>query len=135
MKTILIFCLAFVVRTNAAAQKYYGHPYYHSRVHTSIGIGLGYPYYSYYPPFYYPYYYGVPFYSRPTKLEREVADIKADYQDKIHSARHDKALSHSEKKNEIQKIKEERDMAIHDAEYNYHRNKSNVNDSSKPPQI
>ncbi len=70
----------------------------------------------------------------PTKLEREIADIKADYQDKIWSARHDTSLSPSEKKSEVHRLKNERDMAVHDAEYNYHKKKSNVNDSSKPAQ-
>lgn len=131
MKTILVFCFAFVITTSAAAQKYYGHPYYHPRAHTYVGIGLGFPYYSY-PPFYYPYYYGSPFYTRPTKLEREIADIKSDYQDKIWSARHDKSLTHSERKSEVHRLKAERDTALRDAEYNYHKKKNNVNDSTKP---
>ena len=133
MKTILAFCLAFVIKTNAAAQKYYGHPYYHPRIHTYVGIGLGYPYYSYYPPFYYPYY-ARPFYTKPTKLEREVTDIKADYKNKIWTARHDTSLSHPEKKNEVHRLKSERNTAIRDAEHNYHKKKSLINDSSKQAQ-
>jgi len=118
MKTILMFCLAFVITTGALAQKYIRHPYPQPRVHTSISLGLG--YYPYYSPFYQPYY-GVPLYTRPTRLEKEIADIKADYNDRIWSAKHDNSLSKSERKNEIRRLKTERDRAIRDAEYNYHR--------------
>jgi hypothetical protein len=119
MKTILMLCAAFVITASASAQKTGSYRYPQSRVHTSIGVGIGSPYYS---PFYRPYpYYGTPIYSRPTRLENEIADIKADYNDRIWSAKHDKFLSKSERKNEIRRLKSERDRAIRDAEYNYHR--------------
>jgi hypothetical protein len=123
MKTILMFCLAFVITIGASAQKYSRRPYIYTqpRVHTSISVGIGSPS-PYYSPFYRPYpYYGTPIYSRPTRLENEIADIKADYNDRIWSAKHDKSLSKSERKNEIRQLKAERDRAIRDAEYNYHR--------------
>jgi hypothetical protein len=122
MKTILMFCLAFVITASASAQKYSRHPSYpQPRVHTSISVGIGSGgYYPYYSPFYQPYY-GTPIYTRPTRLENEIADIKADYNDRIWSAKHDNSLSKSERKNEVRRLKTERDRAIRDAEYNYHR--------------
>src|SRR4030095_566011 len=119
MKTILMLCAAFVITASASAQKSSRYRYPPSRVHTSISVGIGSPYYS---PFYRPYpYYGTPIYSRPTRLENEISDIKDDYNDMISSAQHDKFLSKSERKNEVRRLKSERDRAIRDAEYNYHR--------------
>lgn len=120
MKTILVFCLAFVIATGASAQKYIRHPYPQPRVHTSISLGIGSGYYPYYSSFYQPYY-GTPIYTRPSRLENEIADIKADYRDRIWSAKHDRSLSNSERKSEIRRLKTERDRAIRDAEYSYHR--------------
>jgi hypothetical protein len=123
MKTILMFCLAFVITIGASAQKYSSHPYIYPppRVHTSISVGIGSPS-PYYSPFYSPYpFYGAPIYSRPTRLENEIADIKADYNDRIWSAKHDNSLSRSERKREIRRLKSERDRAVRDAEFNYHR--------------
>ena len=122
MKTILIICVALACTTAVAAQKYGGRGRYRPRVHTSVTIGAGYyPYYSpFYSPYYYPYYDEF-YYRRPTKLDNEIADIKAEYNDKIWSARHDKSLPRSERKREIRDLKSERDKAIRDAEYNYHR--------------
>src|SRR6186997_1436415 len=123
MKTILMLCTAFVITASASAQKFNRYPYPKSRVHTSISVGVGSPYNSpYYSPFYRPYpYYGTPIHSRPTRLENEIADIKADYNDRIWSAKHDMSLSKSARKNEIRRLKSERDRAIRDAEYSYHR--------------
>ena len=123
MKTILMFCLAIVIAGAASAQKYNRHRYAQPRVRTSISVGIGSPYHSpYYSPFYRPYpYYSTPVYSRPTRLDNEIADIKAEYNDRIWSVRQDKSLSKSERKREIRLLKSERDRAIRDAEYNYHR--------------
>jgi len=123
MKTILMFCLAIVITSAVSAQKYGRDRYPRTRVRTSIGIGIGTPYYSpYSSPFYRPYpYYSTPIYSRPSRLDNEIADIKADYNDRIWSARHDNSLSKSERKREIRRLKMERDRAVRDAEYNYHR--------------
>ena len=123
MKTILMFCLAIVITSAASAQKYDRYRYSRPRVRTSISVGIGTPYYSpYYSPFYRPYsYYSTPIYSRPTRLDNEIADIKAEYNDRIWSARHDNSLSKSERKAEIRRLKSERDRAIRDAEYSYHR--------------
>ena len=124
MKTILLLCLAIIVAGAASAQKY-DRRYPHPRTRTSISVGIGSPYYSpYYSPFYRPYpYYSTPIYSRPSRMEMEIADIKADYNDRIWSARHDNSLSKSERKREIRRLKSERDRAVRDAEYNYHRDR------------
>jgi hypothetical protein len=121
MKTILMFCLVSVIAIGASAQKY-NKQYYSSppRVHTSISLGIGNGYYPYYSPFYQPYY-SVPLYTRPTRLENEIADIKADYNDRIWSAKHDNSLSKSERKSEVRRLKTERDKVIRDAEYGYHQ--------------
>ena len=135
MKVIVMVCLAVVITTAASAQKYNRHRYQQPRVHTSISVGIGSPYYSpyrspYYSPFYrsYPYRstrsfpnYSTPVYSRPTRLEMEISDLRADYNDRIWSVRHDKSLSKSERKAEIRRLKSERDRAVRDAEYGYHR--------------
>lgn len=119
MKTIVMICFALVVAGAASAQKYDRHRYSRPRVRTSVSIGIGSPYYS---PFYRPYpYYNAPIYSRPTRLDNEIANIRAEYNDRIWSARHDKSLSKSERKREIRLLKSERDRAIRDAEYSYHR--------------
>jgi len=119
MKTIVMVCLAVVITSAASAQKYNRHRYPQPRVRTSISVGIGSPYYS---PYYRPYpYYSTPIYSRPTRLDNEIADIKADYNDRIWSARHDRSLSKSERKAVIRRLKSERDRAVRDAEYNYHR--------------
>lgn len=119
MKTIVMFCLAIVIAGAASAQKYNRYRYPQPRVRGSISIGIGSPYYS---PYHRPYpYYSTPTYSRPTRLDNEIANIKAEYNDRIWSARHDKSLSKSERKREIRLLKSERDRAIRDAQYNYHR--------------
>lgn len=123
MKAILMFSLAVVVASAASAQKYNKHRYPQPRVRSSISIGIGSPSYSpYYSPFSRPYpYYSTPIYSRTTRLDNEIADIKAEYDDRIWSARRDKFLSKAERKMEIRRLKSERDRALRDAEYNYHR--------------
>jgi len=125
MKTILMFCLAIVITTAASAQKYNRHRYAQPRVRTSVSIGIGSPYHygsPYRSPFYRPYpVYSAPVYARPTRLDNEIANIKAEYNDRIWSARQDKSLSKSERKREIRLLKSERDRAIRDAQYNYHR--------------
>jgi hypothetical protein len=127
MKTIVMVCLAVVITTAASAQKYNRNRSPHPRVRTSISVGIGSPYYSpyrspYYSPFYRSYpYYNTPVYIRPSRLDNEIADIKADYNDRIWSVRHDKSIPKSERKAEIRRLRSERDRVVRDAEYNYHR--------------
>lgn len=123
MKAILMFSLAVVVASAASAQKYNRHRYPQPRVRSSISIGIGSPYYSpYYSRFSRPYpYYSTPIYSRTTRLDNEIADIKAEYNGRIWSARQDKSLSKAERKMEIRRLKSERESALRDAEYNHRR--------------
>lgn len=125
MKKIIIAFAAVLLTLGASAQRgrhggggyHGGRPYYRSGVRTYISAGI------YSNPFYSPYYYGPSYryYSRPSRLSMEVADIKADYKDKIWSARHDKSLSRSERKKTIHELKAQRDKEIRDTEMNYYK--------------
>jgi hypothetical protein len=126
MKKLLVVLLSMIVVITASAQhrggrhfqpRHYYHHYY--RPHTRIIVGLG-GYYPYYPLSPYNYWGYPPYYSRPSKLDLEIQDIRADYKDKIWSVRHDKNLSRKERKKEIHELKAERDQAIRDAERNYY---------------
>ena len=123
MKAILMFSLAVLIAGAASAQKYNRHRYPQPGVRSSISIGIGSPYHSpYYSRFSRPFpYQSTPIYSRTTRLDNEIADIKAEFNERIWSARHDKYLSKAERKMEIRRLKSERDRALRDAEYNYHR--------------
>jgi hypothetical protein len=123
MKAILMFSLAIVVASAVSAQKYNRHGYSQPRVRSSISIGIGTSFHSpYYSPFSRSYpYYGTPVYSRSTRFDNEIADLKAEYNDRIWSARHDKSFSKAERKMEIRRLKSERDRALRDAAYSYHR--------------
>ena len=112
-----------VASLGASAQhRYYVHrPYTRSHVVVSVGRPV-YPY-GYYDPFYYPYYSRFGYYYSPgeTKLELRIDDIRADYQDKIWSAKHNNNLSKAEKKRIVHSLKHERDQAINQAKRNYYR--------------
>ena len=134
MKKLFVIVLSMVIVATASAQMkggghYYkgGGRYYHP--HTRIIVGLGAGYYSpYYYPFYYPPYdYG---YRRPSRLELKIEDIRADYQDRIYSVRHDKSMSKSERKATIRQLKSDRELAIHDAQRNYYKPYDNSPGSS-----
>ncbi|MCZ2459183.1 MAG: hypothetical protein LC128_06115 [Chitinophagales bacterium] len=83
----------------------------------------GSPYlYGYYDPFYYPFYPGNVYqYPGQSKLELKIANIKNDYRDKIWSARHDKDLSKTERKDTIHQLKHDRDQAIIQAQTDYYK--------------
>ena len=112
--------MILVISASAQHVRGGGH-YYRPRTRVIVGVGAG--YYPWYPYGYgyWGYPYGYPLYARPSRLEMKIADIRADYRDKIWSARHDKSLSRSERKKEIHQLKSERDATIRDAERNYHR--------------
>jgi len=123
MKKIFVVILSMILVIGASAQHRGGGGGHYYRPHTRVivGVGGGYGYYPYSP--YYPYgysYWNQPYF-RPSGLELKIQDIKADYQDRIWSARHDDKLSRSERKQEIHRLKSERDQAIRDTERNYHR--------------
>lgn len=125
MKKIIIAFAAVLLTLGASAQRggrhggsggYHGRSYHRGGVRTYISAGI------YSNPFYSPYYGpSYRYYNRPSRLSMEIADIKADYKDKIWSARHDKSLSRSERKRTIHELKAERDNEIRDTERNYYK--------------
>jgi len=85
-----------------------------------------------YSPFYYGYnpYWGLgnpngynQMHNRPTKLDLQIADIKNDYQQKIRSARSDKSISKSERKQIITDLKHDREQEIIEAKRNYYKSR------------
>ena len=131
MKKLVIILLSLGLVTGAYAQR--GHVIagggYHYYVRPSVTVGFGYPFYPYYGFGYYPFAYypfGYPYppgygYYRPSKLSMQIEDIKNDYHDKIVSARHDKSLTHAERKEKIHELKQERDQQINDTKSNYYK--------------
>ena len=128
---------------------YYGGGYY-PRTYVGVGLGFGYPfgYYPYgwygpwgYPYAYPPYYYG--YGAMPTQLELQIKDIKNDYDQQIKDVKHDKALTHSEKRQKIDQLKVDRDNAVIDARHDYfnrsrqqyynNRNNGNGNGNQNQP--
>jgi hypothetical protein len=131
MKKLMVIVICLGIAYGAAAQRghsvgrgFYGG--YAARPRISVGFGYYSPFYS---PFgyygYFPYagygYYPYGAYGRPSKLQREEADIRSDYADRIYSARHDSSLSHRQKRQTIHSLKEQRDKEIRDLVANYHR--------------
>jgi hypothetical protein len=55
----------------------------------------------------------------PTQLELQIKDIKNDFDQQIKDVRHDKALSHSEKRQKIDQLKADRDNAVVQARHDY----------------
>lgn len=126
MKKIMIALTMTLMATGAFAMGP-GHGYggFHGGGRTTIIYGGG-----FYSPFYspfawgfgygYPYpYYAAPY--RPTKLDMQVMDIKNDYADRISSVKMDKDLSGRERRQEVRKLKRERDQAVYDAKRNYYK--------------
>jgi hypothetical protein len=96
---------------------YYGGGYY-PRTYVGVGFGFGYPYGPWgYPYGYPPYYYG--YGTMPTQLELQIKDIKNDFDQQIKDVRHDKALTHSEKRQKIDQLKVDRDNAEVQARHDY----------------
>ena len=131
----------------------YSHEY-HPRVYNvplNYGLEYNYPYYSYpyysypyygYPYFDYPYYgypyYGYPFWNKSShnstreiqySLSLQIHSIRMDYRNKIKQVRHDNSLSHSQKVQKIDSLKNERSQSIIDAEKDFANqlNKNNQN--------
>jgi hypothetical protein len=140
MKTILLMLLSIVLSLGVSAQRK-GDPdghngnseernEYHSRgYHLYYGLGYNYyPYYGYsyfgYPYYGYPYY-GYRFWNRTShngnksiqyRLSLQIKAIKMDYKNKIKQVRHDKSVSHWQKKQKIFSLKTERNQRIVNAE-------------------
>jgi hypothetical protein len=127
MKKILVVVFLMMIATGLMAQRSHiiSSSGYHYRPHVVVGLGAYAPFYPYYgfgySPFfpYAPYGYGYGY--RPSKLTLKVEDIKADYRDKIHSARSDKSLTHAEKREKVHELKQERDREINDLKTNYYK--------------
>lgn len=131
MKKLIVVMFAMVLASGAFAQKAV-----HSggarviRIRPVISVGAVVPFYAYSPfwgsPYYgYPYY-GYPYayrygYSRPTKLDLQIADIKNDYQQRISAARSDKTISRAERKKAIRDLKHDRDQEIIAAKRSYYK--------------
>ena len=120
MKKIFVILLSLGIVVAASAQKRFVTPYHrYYRPRTSIIVSGG--YYPYYPMYYDYGFWGQPnYYNRPSKLTLEIQDIQSDYKDRVWSVRHDDRLTKRERKQKIRELKSERDLAVRDAERNYH---------------
>jgi hypothetical protein len=122
MKRLFVIVALLFSVTVVSAQRHYSHGGYYSRPRVYVGLGVGaynpiMPYYGYNPWYSYP-----PVYSaRPARLSIKIEDIRADYRERIREARHDKSISRSERKQEIKRLKVERDHQIREAQLNYYR--------------
>jgi len=118
------------------------HHYYAPRVYyapsylgwgwgVGLGWGWGWGIPGWYGPAYYPYGYPPYYYGRgpmPLALQDQIDGIKSDYKAQIKDVKHDKALSHSEKKQKINSLEQERDAAITQARHDfYNRQMKNYN--------
>jgi hypothetical protein len=135
MKTLMVSAFLVVISVGGFAQS--GHSGSGSRatavyiVHPRVFVGA-------YSPFYSPFgYYGYPWgypgigygpygpyrmgYNAPSPLEKEEADIRADYKDRIYSVKQDPSLSSSEKKQAVRDLKKQRKQDIKNLVANYHR--------------
>ena len=125
MKKILIGVVVLMLSMGASAQfhhGYYGRGYGYAYPRVGLSVGVGYPYYSY-DPYYYPYgypYYG--YYYRPTQLDLKIEEINNKYDYKKSLVKHDKGLSHQQKKAEKKQLEYEREQAINQAKQDYYNN-------------
>src|SRR6476620_10136018 len=117
MKALLIMLVSITLALEVSAQRKGYYPIYRHvyrpRVYVApFSYGLGYPnpYYPYYPYYGYPYPYG--YRQMPYKLGLQIESIKDDYQNRIRQTRHDKTLSHAQRRQEIRNLKAERDQDI-----------------------
>lgn len=122
-KTIIIAAILITICGYAEAQ--FGG-------HYSTGFKYGYrPNYSarYFAPVYanpywgYPNYYGSTPYVRPapTKLDKEIANIQHEADEKIASVRMDHSLKGKERRADISRIKASRDLDIENAKRSYYK--------------
>jgi hypothetical protein len=148
MKKLLIVVLSAGLALGASAQHaghgVRGHGGFSYRPHVTVGVGYGYgfgygpffPYYGFgYGPWGYPYppyYYG--YGAMPGQLTYQIDGIKTDYKQQIKDTRHDKALTHKEKRQKIDQLKRDRDQAVVQARkdyyYNSRRNYNNRNNGN-----
>jgi len=140
--TIMIVLLSLGLTVGASAQRgghFAGHGggvVFVPRTYVGVGLGFGYPFYPYgpygawYNPFP-PYYYGRG--EMPSRLQQQINGIKADYETEIKEVRHDKSLTHKEKKAKVDQLKKDRDDAVVQARHDYFNN-SRRNNNGQPQQ-
>jgi hypothetical protein len=130
MKKLLIVVLSVGLALGASAQ-HAGHSGggFVYRPHVAVGVGFGYgfgfgypfyPYYGYGPWGYPPYYYG--YGAAPSRLNYQIEGIKTDFKAQIKDTRHDKSLTHKEKRERIRQLKLDRDKAVVQARKDYYDN-------------
>ncbi|HEV9036464.1 MAG TPA: hypothetical protein VGQ51_07590 [Puia sp.] len=160
MKTLFITLLSLGVAMGASAQRgghviahggggfhhapVYHHHYFYPRSYVGVGFGFGYPWgYGFYNPWgwgpmygygaYPPYYYGHG--STPPQLAGEIQGIKDDYGQQIKDVKHDKALTHKEKRAKIDQLKLDRDATVTKARHDYYFNsRRNYEKNDQAPQ-
>ena len=130
MKTLLIILISVTLSLGASAQHRIYYHSYHPKVYVvpsyNYGLGFGYPYFG--NPYYGDPYYGNPYYGNrhmPYKLSLQIQSIKIDHKNKIRTARKDKSVSQSKRRQEIRSLKAERDQAIIDAQQNFRQRRNN----------
>ncbi len=143
MKTILAVMVALSLCVGASAQKR-GGGFYHSYaaprvvIAPSVGFGYGYGYPAVGLGFGYPFF-GYPYYGYPNsgyrgnygyggnsaKLALQIQSIKLDYKAQIKETRHNKSISHSERRAQIRNLKNEREQAIITAQENFRGGRMN----------
>jgi len=124
MKKISIVLFSVIIALSASAQKVIVHP----EIHTGPRV-LYYPRPYFYNPYYFGfnYWYGSPayYYTRPTKLERQIQDTENEYSDRISSVRADDSLSGHDRRAKIRDLRHERNQAIDDLKKNYYKQYEN----------
>ena len=135
MKKLIVVAICVGLGFTAAAQKGRAVAIYHSAYafRPSFGFGFGYPFYNpfgFYSPYggYYPY----GGYGRPSKLQKEEADIRSDYEDQIYSVRQDDSLTNKQKRQEVRRLKKQRDQEIHNLVQSYHKQPKTQKDDQQP---
>ena len=157
MKTLIVTILSLGLAMGASAQRgghfiahggggYYHAPVYHysyPRTYVGVGLGFGYPWgYGFYGPWgpwgygygpYPPYYYG--YGAMPPQLAGQIQGIKEDYSQQIKDVRHDKELTHKERRTKIDQLKLDRDAAVTKARHDfYYNSRRNYERNNPPPQ-
>lgn len=125
MKAVVMILMVMGLTTGLFAQKIVRGGGHVVRVRPVIAVGAVAPFYGFgmgYNPFWgNPFYNNYNMHSRPTRLDLQIADIKNDYQQKISSARSDKSISKSERKQIVRDLKHAREQEIIDAKRDYYK--------------
>jgi hypothetical protein len=154
MKTLFVTLLSLGLAMGASAQRgghaivhggggFYHAPVYHYHYYprTYVGVGFGYPwaYGGWYSPWgwgpygyapFPPYYYG--YGTMPPQLAGEIQGIKDDYSQQIKDVKHDKALTHHEKRTKVDQLKQDRDAAVIKARHDFYFNSRRDYEKNNP---